>query len=92
MSCVIETDRDHYLQKYLGPSVMTANYLGGILNSLGIFAYTMMILYLLIFTVFGFISDKYGRKFTFSIANILYIIIRWVDITPWNIKSHCRYM
>ena len=50
----------------------------------------MMILYLLIFTVFGFISDKYGRKFTFSIANILYIIIRWVDITPWNIKSHCR--
>ena len=54
----------------------------------------MMILYLQIFTVFGFISDKCGRKFTFSIANILYIIIRWVDniinITPWNIESHYR--
>ena len=36
MSCIIQTDQYHYLQKYLGPSVMTANYLGGILNSLGI--------------------------------------------------------
>ena len=24
-----------YLQKYLGPSVMTANFMGGLLNSLG---------------------------------------------------------
>ena len=81
MSCVIQTDQYHYLQKYLGPSVMTANYLGGILNSLGIHncIHNYYNVYLQIFTVFGFISDKCGRKFTFSIANILYIIIRWVD-------------
>lgn len=49
-------------EKYHGPSVMTANYLGGMFNSL----------------VFGFISDLYGRKLAFSISNILYIVIRLV--------------
>ena len=30
------------------------------------------------FTVFGFLSDMYGRKFAFQIANVSYIIIRWI--------------
>jgi len=49
-------------EKYLGPSAMTAQYFGYILNGL----------------VFSYLSDRYGRKKIFFVTNVLYIIFRLI--------------
>merc|ERR1719326_1984132 len=48
--------------KYLGPSIMSANIAGGIINAL----------------VFGYLSDIYGRKMLFCFTNALFIILRLI--------------
>ena len=57
---------------------MTANYVGGVLNSLGMFMHSKENIPTNLVSVFGFISDIYGRRNAFSIANVLYIVIRSV--------------
>jgi len=48
--------------KYLGPSIMSANIAGGIINAL----------------FFGYLSDIYGRKFLFTFTNALFIVLRLI--------------
>lgn len=63
---------------------MTANYVGGVLNSLGMFMHSKENIPSNLVSVFGFISDIYGRRNAFSIANVLYIVIRFVFYLRWK--------